>query len=68
MIGVAQVRHRGEKTFTLIYVIFYLSGKCGEIRNSCLLFMEKWNGSRHLVFWSLGTLTSLKDRVQGLIA
>jgi hypothetical protein len=57
-----------RKTSTLICVIFYLSGKCGEIRNSCLLFMEKWNGSRHLVFWSLGTLTGLKDRVHGMVA
>jgi hypothetical protein len=29
---------------------------------------KKWNGSRHLVFWSLGTLTGLKDRVRRLVA
>jgi len=29
---------------------------------------RKWNGSRHLVFWSLGTLTGLRDRVRGLVA
>jgi hypothetical protein len=28
----------------------------------------KWNGSRHLVFWSLGTLTGLRDWVRGLVA
>jgi len=32
------------------------------------LSVEKWNGSRHLVFWSLGTLTGLRDRVRGLVA
>jgi hypothetical protein len=34
----------------------------------CLLAMKKWNGSRHLVFWSLGTLTGLRDRVRRLVA
>jgi hypothetical protein len=29
---------------------------------------RKWNGSRHLVFWSLGTLTGLRDWVRGLVA
>ena len=29
---------------------------------------KKWNGSRHLVFWSLGTLTGLRDWVRGLVA
>jgi hypothetical protein len=29
---------------------------------------RKWNGSRYLVFWSLGTLTGLRDRVRGLVA
>jgi hypothetical protein len=43
-------------------------GKCGEIRNSCFLLVEKWNGSRHLVFWLLGTLIGLRDRVRGLVA
>ena len=45
----------------------YISGQCGETRNSLSLSSEKWRGSRHLVFWSLGTLNSLRDRVQGLI-
>ncbi|KAJ6925643.1 hypothetical protein NC651_010142 [Populus alba x Populus x berolinensis] len=28
----------------------------------------KWNKSRHLVFWSLGTLTGLIDRARRLVA
>jgi hypothetical protein len=32
------------------------------------LISVKWNGSRHLVFWSLGTLTGLRDRVRRLVA
>jgi hypothetical protein len=45
------------------------SGEYGETRNSCLLSVEnKWNGSRHLVLWSLGTLTGLRDRVRRLVA
>ena len=43
-------------------------GKNRETRNSYLLFMESRNESRHLVFWSLGTPTGLRDRVRGLIA
>jgi hypothetical protein len=49
IIYVARVRHRGEKN-PLSYSVFYLFGKYGETRNSCLLLVEKWNGSRHLVF------------------
>jgi len=58
----------GKKSTLKIYIIRYLSSKYGETRNSCLLYVEKWNGSRHLVFWSLGTLTGLRDRVRGLVA
>jgi hypothetical protein len=29
---------------------------------------KKWNWSRHLVLWSLGTLTGLRDRVRRLVA
>jgi hypothetical protein len=46
----------------------YISGQCGETRNSLSLSSEKWCGSCHLVFWSLGTLTGLRDRVRGLVA
>jgi hypothetical protein len=28
---------------------------------------KKWNGSRHLVLWLLGTLTGLRDRVRRLV-
>jgi len=34
--------------------------KYREIRNSYFLSVRKWNESRHLVFWSLGTLTRFK--------
>ena len=40
----------------------------GRQWNSLSLSSEKWCGSRHLVFWSLGTLTGLRDRVRGLVA
>jgi hypothetical protein len=46
----------------------YISGKCGEIRNSLSLSGEKWRRSRHLVFWSLGTLTGLRNWVRRLVA
>ena len=46
----------------------YISSKYGETRSSLSLSSEKWCGSRHLVFWSLGTLTGLRDRVRGLVA
>jgi hypothetical protein len=39
-----------------------------NIKRQGILSMEKWNRSRHLVFWSLETLTGLRDRVQRLIA
>jgi hypothetical protein len=32
------------------------------------LIIVKWNGTRHLIFWSLGTLTGLRDRVRRLVA
>ena len=32
------------------------------------LISENLNGSRHLVFWSLETLTGLRDGVQRLVA
>jgi hypothetical protein len=43
-------------------------GKNREARNSYLLSVESMNGSQHLLFWSLGTLTSLRDWVQRLVA
>ena len=49
-------------------LICNLSGKYRETRNSCFLSVESGNESRHLVFWSLETLTGLRDRARGLVA
>ena len=46
----------------------YLSGKYGGDKKFLSFIGGKWNRSRHLIFWSLGTLTGLRDRVRGLIA
>jgi hypothetical protein len=66
---VAHERRRGDRppTKNVIWGI-YISGQCRETRNSLSLSSEKWCGSRHLVFWSLVTLTGLRDRVRGLVA
>jgi hypothetical protein len=37
-------------------------------KNFCLLSVKNLNENRHLVFWSLETLTGLKDRVRRLVA
>jgi len=42
--------------------------KMGETRVSNLLSLEWRNESRHLVFWSLATVTGLIDRAEGLVA
>jgi len=63
---VTRMRRRDDRSSS--QVIVYVSGKYGQTKNSCLLSMKKKNGSRHLVFWSIGTLTGLKDRVRGLVA
>ena len=66
---VAHVRHRGDRPpFSGKNDICGLSIKGGETRNSCLLSVENLNGSRHLVFWSLETLTGLRDQVRRLVA
>jgi len=59
--GVAVIIHSFKKNYK------GLSGKYGETR-SCLLSVENLNGSRHLVFWSLETLTGLRDQVRRLVA
>ena len=46
---VARVRRHGEN-INPQNVLYLISGKYGETRNSCLLLVEKWNGSRYLVF------------------
>jgi hypothetical protein len=72
---VARVRRHGENicpTLNLkckpIWQNVNLFGKYRETRKSCRFIGRKWNESRHLVFWSLGTLIGLKDRVRGLVA
>jgi hypothetical protein len=55
------VRRRGDRSLS------YVSSKYRETRNSCILSVERVNESRHLVFWSLGTLTGFKDWIQGLV-
>ena len=60
--GVARERRRGDRTPTKNKCNGgYISGQCRETRNSLSLSSEKLCGSRHLVFWSLGTLTGLRD-------
>jgi hypothetical protein len=65
--SVARVRRRSDCPPSLNVCV---SGKYKykETRNSCLLSVEKGNGGRHLVFWSLGTLTGLRDQVRRLVA
>jgi hypothetical protein len=67
---VARERRRDDRPPTKINVMGDdKSGQCGETRNSLSLSSKKkWCGSRHLVFWSLGTLTGLRDRARGLVA
>jgi len=42
---------------------FKVIEKIGETMIPCLLSVESGNESYHLVFWSLGTLIGLRDRV-----
>jgi hypothetical protein len=39
-----------------------------KTRNSCSLSVKKRNGSHHLIFWSLETLTGLRGQAWGLVA
>ena len=71
IVSVARVRHRCDRPPSSIIIrcgMSIYSEKYGETRNSLSLSGEKWNGSRHLVFWSLGTLTGLRDWVRRLVA
>jgi hypothetical protein len=45
-----------------------VSEKIGKTRISYLSLVERGKESRRLVFWSLGTLAGLTDRVRGLVA
>ena len=65
---VARERRRSDRPPSKNVMGGYISGQCRETRNSLSLSSEKWCGSRHLVFWSLGTLTGLRDRARGLVA
>jgi hypothetical protein len=50
---------------------FHIAMWCGEmdrIKNSRLLSLERGNESHYLIFWSLGTPTTLRDWARGLIA
>jgi hypothetical protein len=66
--GVAILSHVCGVAMKTSPLKIYLMWQMWETRNSCLLLVEKRNGSRHLTFGSLGTLTGIKDRVQGLVA
>jgi hypothetical protein len=66
---VAGARRRGENsTFKSRKCVWYLSDKIWGDKKILSFVGRKWNGSRHLVFWSLGTLTGLRDWVRGLVA
>jgi hypothetical protein len=56
---------RRSPTHTQLCVDLENMGRQGIL---CLLAVKNGNGSRHLVFWSLGTLTGLRDRVRRLVA
>jgi hypothetical protein len=62
---VARVRRRGDRPpHSHVCGIW----KIWRDKEFLSLISVKWNGSRHLVFWSLGTLTGLRDRVRRLVA
>jgi len=66
---VVRVWRRCENSFTLnLGCIYIFIWQIREDKKFLLFIGGKWNGSRHLVFWSLETLTGLRDRVRGLIA
>jgi hypothetical protein len=52
----------------LLHQMYLANMKYEETKNSCFLFVKSGNESRHLIFWLLGTLTGLRDRVWRLIA
>ena len=68
--SVARVRRRGDRPPPLQSSgVVCLSIRENMVRQGILsLSGEKWNGSRHLVFWSLGTLIGLRDWVRRLVA
>jgi hypothetical protein len=60
---VTRVRRRGDHP-----PFHNVSGKYKGDKEFLSFISGKGKGSHHLVFWSLETLTSLRDRVQILIA
>jgi hypothetical protein len=64
MHDVARVRRRGESSPPSGVCIWKIWGDKGFLS----FIIEKRDGSRHLVFWSLGTLTGLRDRARRLVA
>jgi acetyl-CoA carboxylase alpha subunit len=65
--SVARVRRRGKYS-TLSKMCMVSIWQIWGDKKILSFVGGKWNGSRHLVFWSLGTLTSLRDRARGLVA
>jgi hypothetical protein len=64
--AVARVRRRGDRPpHSMDLWIWKNMGRQGIL---CLLAVKNGNGSRHLVLWSLGTLTGIRDRVRRLVA
>jgi hypothetical protein len=55
-----------RRTSSLTWYMEYPYVWCGEIdktKNSYPLLVERGNDSRHLIFWSLETLTDFRDWV-----
>ena len=61
------MRRRGENIHPQNQVMYLMRKMWGD-KEFLSFINEKIEWSRHLVFWSLGTLTGLRDRVRGLVA
>jgi len=62
---VARVRHRGDRLPLKKMVSTWQIWRDKEFLS---LINKIWTRSRHLIFWSLETLTSLRDGVWRLVA
>ena len=68
--SVARVRRRGDRPPSRKKNhrnILFLTNR-GRDKEFLSLYVKIWTGSRHLVFWLLGTLTGLRDGVRRLVA